>query len=119
MITDEQDLDNGALGSGSLPSWEEIEEFIQAVNEIVGAISEVMESFSSIFIPSIRAMSLVFLRIALARRLCSMWNNRAWRWLSWHVAMHIPIIFLTRLLPVRFLAAGLYQNSVEEEESDQ
>lgn len=104
------------LDDEPLPSQEEIEEFVQTVNEVIEAISGAVETLSSVLAPSIRAISLTFLRLALAVRLSAMWDNRAWHWLSWRIAQYTPVIFISRLLPTRFLAGGLIRDYAEEGE---
>ena len=117
MTSDKQE--DVALDDEPMPSPEEVDEFIRTVNAVVRAISGAIESLSKTFVPALRAMHLMFLRMALARRLCAMWDNRAWHWLSWRIAQHTPDIFLTKLLPSRFLAGGLIRNSIEEKKKEE
>jgi len=113
---DEQEED--ALDDEPMPSPEEMEEFVRAVNAVVGAISGAVRSLSKTFVPALRAIYLMFLRMALARRLCAMWDNRHWHWLSWRIAWHTPDIFLTKLLPSKFLTGGLNRNTIEEKKKE-
>ena len=92
--------------NNDFPSAEETEAFIEAVNNIVGAIAGLVDVFAEKLIPTVKAVGEMMLRLALAHRLACLWDNRYWHWVTWRVAHKLPLFVLLRL-PTRWLSAGL------------
>lgn len=101
-----------SLADNDVPSWEEIEAFIEVVNHLVEAIAGAVEAIAEQLVPAARMMGEMMLRLTLYHRLAPLWNKRCWQWITWRIAHKLPLFVLVRL-PTRWLSAGVIEPGVK------